>query len=195
MNHREYFNSLAPGWDKMMGHNPAKLGRIIDSLQIKAGCRILDVGCGTGVFVESLLARFGEGIQIICVDISERMLEIAWNKFQVVPTVSYVTADITEPILRNESLDRVICYSCIPHIREKSRAFFQFRRMLKPGGMLVIAHSDGRDAINRMHESLGEPVKYDLLPDCGEMREFLEASGFRDVQVIDEPDFFEIIAR
>lgn len=68
-------------------------------------------------------------------------------------------------------------------------------RVLKRGGRLVIFHPESREAVNRLHRSLGGIVANDLLPDEATMRAVLEAAGLNMVKIEDAPHRYLAVAR
>ena len=71
----EFFDRLAPTWDKDMVRNEAVIARILDLAGVARDQEIMDVACGTGVLIPDYLNR---GVRhVMAVDISPRMAEIA----------------------------------------------------------------------------------------------------------------------
>ena len=69
--------------------------RAIPALHLQEGSRVLDIGCGTGLSFPLLLAAVGPRGQVVCVDRSREMLEVARRKTIHAPpgTVALVEAD------------------------------------------------------------------------------------------------------
>jgi len=76
--------------------------RVIPALHLREGSRVLDIGCGTGLNFPLLLAAVGRSGQIVGVDRSREMLEVARRKTIHAPpgNVALVEADA-------EQLDQV----------------------------------------------------------------------------------------
>jgi len=74
-----HYERLAGSYDQNWAHSEAFLGwmarEIASALGLKAGDRVADVGCGTGLFAGRLLDAVGPGVPILCVDPSEGMLK------------------------------------------------------------------------------------------------------------------------
>lgn len=185
----EFFNRHAAAWDGAEADGiDIRLERVVSLAKVESGERILDVGTGTGVLIPHLLKAAGQRGSITAVDISPRMIETARAK-QFPGNVEFLTADIQESGLPDASFDRVICNAVFPHFDNKQRALSEIRRMLRPGGMLVISHPIGREAVNNLHRNSGPAVAADRVPPSGEMRRMLEEAGFTDIRVLDEPHF------
>lgn len=157
MNDRVYFNSVAHRWDSMCNHDKDKIKDILDISEIKEGAKILDVATGTGVLVEYLLDKKPE--KIIGIDIAEKMIEVAKKKYSNEEVV-FKAMDVMD--YTESGFDYIFIYSAYPHFKDKNRLINHLSKMLNKGGKLVVAHSESRDKINKMHGDKKE-FKNDVL--------------------------------
>lgn len=101
--------------------------------------RIVDVACGTGDmmgFWQKQAQKAGIKIdEIVGIDPSKGMLEVAKEKF---PKFSYHTAKATEIPLEEGSGDILSITYGIRNVVERQEALFEFNRVLKQGGLVVI---------------------------------------------------------
>lgn len=191
---RRFFNDLAPEWDDKVYHSPEKIRFILDITGVAPGFKILDVGCGTGVLIPFLIEKIGSSGVIIGLDIAEKMLERAREKFpkSLFPTVKFVHADI----MNFESLDKfdlIIFYSVFPHIQEKQKCIEKAASMLTPGGKLAICHSESREKINAIHREAGSPVCHHLLPPAFEVASYMKQAGLQILHSIDTNEMYAVI--
>ena len=99
-----------------------------------AGLRVLDVGCGNGVWARWLLER---GARVVGIDASEDGIRIARRE---VPGARFEALKVSESILRElgeEAFDVVLSLEVVEHLflpREWARGCFG---ALRPGGTLV----------------------------------------------------------
>jgi len=194
MNHREYFNQLAGKWDKMTSEETrSRLPELIQDLRIKSGDTVLDVGGGTGILLPMLYKVAGNKSKIISLDIAEEMLKRARNN-SYSSNIHYIHADVTAIPLVSETFDVVICYSCFPHFPDKTKALAEMARVLRSSGRLVICHTASRHEINKLHESIGDVIGRDIIPDEATMRDMLTASGLKPIEVRDEAHRYLAIA-
>ena len=80
---------------------PATMGLLGDV----AGRRVLDAGCGPGVYAEELLAR---GAEVTGLDASERMIELARERLRGRAEVRRANLEEPLPWLANDSFDLVV---------------------------------------------------------------------------------------
>jgi ubiquinone/menaquinone biosynthesis C-methylase UbiE len=191
---QEYFDQLAPAWDKEL--TPERLGclvAIIDELGIKHGDNVVDIGSGTGVLVPFLSAKLGSEGKIVALDFSMEMLAQAQAK-DFPPIVGFAQADIIAIPLANDSMDLAMCNSALPHFSDKGKALKEIARVLRTNGRLVICHTMSRETLNRLHQSIGGMVANDLLPDESQLRRLVEQARLKITHFEDGPERYLVIA-
>ena len=191
---QEYFDQLAPTWDKELTRERLKcLGNIVKELGIKPGYYVLDIGSGTGVLLPFLIAELGDEGKIMALDFSAEMLGQAKAKnFQ--PIVGFAQADVLAIPLADNSVDLAMCNSVFPHFDDKVKALKEIARVLRNNGRLVICHTMSREMLNRLHQSIGGIVAGDLLPDEFQLRGLIKQAGLRVTHFQDGPDRYLVIA-
>ena len=191
MNQRDHFNAVAHVWDQKCKHDPQKIIRILEMIGIGKDQKILDVGTGTGVLIPYLVDRIGSDGFIKAVDVSDQMIEFAKSKY-VFSNVEFHCEDAIDYGSFTEEFDHIICFSMFPHFKNQKSAVEKLSNRLKPGGRLTIAHSQSRDAINRLHLKEGEVVKKDRLPEMDIIKSYLVDSNMRVVVEVDHDDLFVV---
>jgi ubiquinone/menaquinone biosynthesis C-methylase UbiE len=191
---QEYFDHLAPTWDKELTPERLKcLGNIVKELGIKPGYYVLDIGSGTGVLLSFLITEVGDEGKIVAMDISAEMLGQAQVK-NFPPIVRFAQADVLAIPLDDNSVDLAICNSAFPHFNDKVRSLKEIARVLKNDGRVAICHTLSREMINQLHQSIGGVVANDLLPDEFELREFTRQAGLKITHFEDVPERYLVIA-
>jgi ubiquinone/menaquinone biosynthesis C-methylase UbiE len=191
---QEYFDQLAPTWDKEFTRERLKcLGNIVRELGIKPGYYVLDIGSGTGILLPFLIAELRDEGKIIALDFSAEMLGQAKAKI-LPPIVGFAQADILAIPLADNSVDLAICNSVFPHFNDKVRALREIVRVLRNNGRLVICHTMSRATINHLHQSIGGVIANDLLPDEYQLKELIKQAGLRVTHFEDSPERYLVIA-
>jgi demethylmenaquinone methyltransferase/2-methoxy-6-polyprenyl-1,4-benzoquinol methylase len=192
MGTRDFFNSMADRWDEKNHYEMNKIELMLNLLYIKNGDTVLDVGTGTGVLLPLLLRKTG-GEYITAIDVAEKMIEKAKQKFPDTGT-RFAAADVMEYPFDNDSFNHIICYSVFPHIQEKSAAIARFAAALKPGGLLSVLHSASKEKINGVHVHSHE-INSDYLLPAGEYIPLLRKNSLREEIIIDNEEMFMFCAR
>jgi ubiquinone/menaquinone biosynthesis C-methylase UbiE len=191
---QEYFDQLAPTWDKELTHERLKcLGNIVKELDIRPGYYVLDIGSGTGVLLPFLITELGYKGRIVALDFSAEMLVQAQAK-NFPPMVGFAQADVLAIPLADNSVDMAICNSVFPHFSDKVRALREIARVLKNNGRLVICHTMSRDMLNRLHQSVGGVVANDLLPDESQLRGLIKQARLKITRIEDNAERYLVIA-
>jgi ubiquinone/menaquinone biosynthesis C-methylase UbiE len=191
---QEYFDQLAPTWDKELTRERLKcLGKIVKQLGIKQGYYVLDIGSGTGILLPFLIAELGDEGRIVALDFSAEMLGQAKAK-NFPPVVGFAQADVLAIPLADNSVDLAICNSVFPHFNDKVKALKEIARVLRNNGRLVICHTMSREMINRLHQSVGGVIASHLLPDEFQLRGLIKQAGLKITHFEDSPERYLVIA-
>lgn len=98
--------------------------------------RVLDAGCGPGVYSEWLTRH---GAEVVAVDASPKMVELARRRLGGAAEVRQ--ADLGKPLdfLGDSSLDIVLSPLVLDYVEDWRGAFAEFRRVLRPGGHFIFS--------------------------------------------------------
>jgi ubiquinone/menaquinone biosynthesis C-methylase UbiE len=108
---------------------------------LKAGMRLLDVGCGPGSITAGLAARVAPG-KTIGIDPSSSVIETAKSLARETPELSFETGSIYEVRFAPESFDAIFAHQVLQHLRQPIEALKQMRMLLAPEGVLGIRDVD-----------------------------------------------------
>ncbi len=115
--------------------------KTIDFAQIVPGERVLDVGCGTGDLTLRAKERAGSAGQVCGIDPGPEMIEVARRKATRANTVVDFRVGVIEQLPSPDaSFDVVLSSLMMHHLPAdlKPIGLAEIRRVLKPGGRLVI---------------------------------------------------------
>ena len=180
-----FFDDRAAQWEER-GYPPetrARLQELITCFGLESGMDILDLGCGSGVLGPYLRAIAGQQATLVAADISGAMVALAAGK--KVYTRCHQASAMHLP-LPDSCVDAVVCFAAFPHFADKAAALGEMGRVLRDGGLVIIAHLLSREELCRHHGG-NSVVANDLLPDDATMRCLFMAAGFAAPAVVDMP--------
>jgi SAM-dependent methyltransferase len=101
------------------------------------GLRVLDAGCGPGLYAEELVARGAH--DVVGLDASPAMIELA--RLRVPERASFRAHDLQAPLdwLEPESFDLAVMALVIHHLDDRVAALRELHRVLRPDGHLVVS--------------------------------------------------------
>ena len=157
---------------------------LIDQLGLQAGQRVLDVGSGTGQLAFALADRVSPGGSVDGVDAATGMVSRAERNNRRRPRpVTFTEARAQQLPFAAETFDAVTCTLALHHVAADDRraAVEEMRRVLRPGGRLLIADfepsADGRVPFGPLF-GRGHTMHRGALD---EAERLLAAVGFRDL--------------
>jgi ubiquinone/menaquinone biosynthesis C-methylase UbiE len=135
---RQQYDQMAQRYDRRWSTYLSKtLSFLAAWTAISPQAVVLDVGCGTGEF-ERLVLNGHPNQQIVGVDISKKMLEIAQRKCQAYPNVVFLKGGVLALPFSDHSFDVIVSASTFHYFDEPAAALKETRRVLRPDGILVI---------------------------------------------------------
>ncbi len=127
--------------------------RVREAIGARPGERVLDVGCGPGLLAAELAAAIGPGGAVAGIDVSEDMLALADEQIarvaeaakaggEPIAPVGFRVGEATELPFPDAGFDVVVVTQVYEYVAEIGRALAEARRVLVPGGRLVILDTD-----------------------------------------------------
>jgi ubiquinone/menaquinone biosynthesis C-methylase UbiE len=149
---RRYHDVAAESYDAKWGISFGEIGhqQVLGKLTKLLGAdpgpfaRSLEIGAGTGYFSLNLL-QTGVVSEATCTDISPGMLAtLEHNASELGLDVETVACDAAELPFDDESFDLVLGHAVLHHLPDLDGSFAEFKRVLRPGGMLFFAGEPSR---------------------------------------------------
>jgi ubiquinone/menaquinone biosynthesis C-methylase UbiE len=119
-------------WHQLVADRTAELA----ASAAPEGARVLDVGCGTGLFLRSLAGRLPAAADLIGIDPAEQMLAVARAAS---PDFELHCASAEQLPFPDRSFDLVAGTLSFDHWRDQRVGLAECRRVLRPEGTLVLA--------------------------------------------------------
>ncbi len=183
---RAYHESI---WEQVPeGLDPPELGRRRRFLleRVKPGERVLDVGCGEGVFAVELLRA---GAEVVAIEVAAEPLRRAREREPGLD-LRLVDADGPWPVA-DASFDVVWAGETIEHVADTAGWLAHVRRSLRPGGRLLLSTPDHRrlQLLRLACSQRAFAAHFDPLSDhlrfytAASLTDLLRGSGFQEVSV------------
>jgi len=138
---------LRRNFHKKYGSSPTRYTDwILAKIRFFKGCRVLEVGCGTGNLWEHAAELVETFSELVLSDISEGMLESARKSYEGRQNIKIQRMDVLELPFEDNSFDIVIANSMLYHVNALDAALENVRRVLREGGALH-ATTFGRDGL------------------------------------------------
>lgn len=186
------YNRLAWMYDFFTDHEPAQHREALRLAHIKQDDWVLEVACGTGRATVEIASHIGEKGRFCAIDLSEKMLERAKNKLRkrnLLDRVDLRLGDARRLDFAGDLFDVVYnayMFDLIdtPEIPE---VLAEFKRVLKPGGRLVLIDMSKDKERKTLYEFLYETGLLSLASgSCRPvlMRPPIEEAGYERVERI-----------
>lgn len=163
---------------------------VLDRLGLAGDEVVLDAGCGTGRDAAALRARWPD-VRLVALDGSRQMLDVARTRLGD-KRVSYVHADLMEPLPIEEPVDAVMSVAAFHWVPDHAALFSHLAAAMRPGARLV-SDCGGRgnvaDVTRAIASVTGEaPSDWEFADDVA-TRSRLEDAGFEveDVRLRVDP--------
>ena len=138
---------LAVG-DLLNRANGALTRAVIRRLGLKRGDRVLEIGFGNGKLTEELLAEASD-LSYVGIDVAETMVAVArdFNAEAVAAgRAAFHLASAEAVPIGSASIDKIMAVNVFYFIADEAKAIAEMRRVLKPGGLSIVAVSTAETA-------------------------------------------------
>ncbi len=105
-------------------------------LSARSPTRVLEVAAGTGVVTRAMASTLPDDVSIVATDLNQPMLDQA-TAIGTARAVHWHQADAMDLPFENGTFDAVVCQFGAMFFPDKSKAYAEARRVLRPGGLYL----------------------------------------------------------
>jgi len=149
---REFFNTIAPQWEHLKKEifGPLDINRYIVEMLGGCSCRtVVDLGCGTGDLMDSILARMDFSGEMIGVDNSPAMIEVASRRFRDMRRKPELRIGSIEHLpMRDNEADCALLNCVLHHSPNPSQTICEINRALQMHTTLILVDFDRHENTN-----------------------------------------------
>jgi ArsR family transcriptional regulator len=143
---KRFFRTVAPQWDRLKKEVLGNFDLNGVLRQMALGDKVADLGCGTGEMLGSLFPENKK--KLIGVDSSPEMLEQARIKLPGLNAIDLRLGELENLPMKNQEVNIVIMSMVLYHIFEPEKSIHEVFRVLKPGGLFLLADFEKHDQEN-----------------------------------------------
>lgn len=134
---------------------------------------ILDIGAGTGLLSEFLMKKYPKA-SLTLIDLSDKMMEMAKERFKDCQNVKYIVDDYTKHDFKDK-YDMVVSALSIHHLEDMEKENFYKRcySILKPGGIII--NADQVQGETLFIEELNKRIWFNSIENSGLKKDEIEA--------------------
>lgn len=135
MNNKERFSNRVDSYVKYRPSYPKEaIDYLYNTIGLEPNCDIADIGAGTGIFSALLLER---GSRVTAVEPNPEMRRAAEEKFAKDNHFRVLSGSAEKTELSDQSVDFIVCAQAF-HWFDRDATQLEFKRILKPGGKVVL---------------------------------------------------------
>ncbi len=197
----DMWDSVAGSWGKnadvVDARAPELVRRMLETTQLAAGDRVLELACGPGG-LGLAAARLAAPGEVVVSDVAPQMVEVARERARTAGStnVTFKVLDIEAIDEPDASFDVALCREGLMFAVDPARGAAEILRVLRPGGRAAIVVWGPRAEnpwlglpLDAVSAQIGRPVPSPGVPgpfsldDAERFRTALTAGGFSDVSV------------
>jgi ubiquinone/menaquinone biosynthesis C-methylase UbiE len=190
----DFYREAAHRYDAWAGGANARAAdRLATFVDVQAGERVIDIGCGTGLVTRSL-GIVGSPLDHMAIDLSPEMITTAREHAGARGGVQYTVMDAHHLVFNDGMFDVAVLGQSLGCLEDPWQAFAEVRRVLKPDGRIAVScrcrslSTPAQEVFFERLERLAirlprTPAHHALFGEPWVLTNMLELAGFADVHV------------
>ncbi|MCF6248198.1 MAG: class I SAM-dependent methyltransferase [Desulfobacula sp.] len=164
---------------------------LLKKINLSRHDKILDAGCGIGGSARLMAKQFG--CRVFGIDLADQFIEAALfltRSTRLEPQISFQQGSVLELPYEDNTFDTILCQHILMNIKDKSRTFKEFFRVLTPGGQLLL-----HEISKGINDDMSYPVPWAFGPSISFLEPWeatavqINKTGFTPISIIDNTDF------
>ena len=165
---------------------------LVAEAALHPGERVLDVACGTGVVARLAAERVGPTGTVAALDLNPAMLSVAQSLASSGAAIRWHQSSAESMPLPDDAFDVVLCQLGLQFVADKSAALREMRRVLAPGGRVLVSTPRPTAFFQVLDDALARHVGSEAagfvrmvfsLDDPAAIERLFREAGFGDVTV------------
>jgi ubiquinone/menaquinone biosynthesis C-methylase UbiE len=165
---------------------------LVKQAGLRAGERVLDVACGTGIVARLAAERVGPTGSVAALDLNAGMLEVARSVTRSASTpIKWYETTMEAIPLEDGSFDAVLCQLGLQFVTDKAAAAREMTRVVAPGGRILVSVPTPTRFFDVFEHALARHVPAAApfvrmvfsLDDAAKLERLFRDAGLRDVVV------------
>jgi SAM-dependent methyltransferase len=165
---------------------------LVEAAALQAGERVADIACGTGVVARLAAEQVGPDGAVTGVDLNPGMLAVAQSVPADGAPIAWREADAAATGLPDAAHEAVLCQLGIQFFPDRAAAAREMRRLLAPGGRILVNVPRPTEMFEILEQALAEHVSRDAaafvasvfsLSDASALEQLFAGAGCDDVAV------------
>jgi len=110
-------------------------------MHLEPGMTVVEIGPGKGNYTKAVAERILPGGRVYAIDTQEEIIERLKEKVkrEGIPNIVPAVGDAYNLKFDDGSVDRIFAITCLPEIPEPVRVLREFKRILKPDGIISLS--------------------------------------------------------